>query len=79
MFKAFNFGFNEIENDRCNINTTRSRNGYEYATYKMCLSMIIVMWNKQHLSNIWSWIHEKVKQHWDWVEKSVAYKKSVYL
>ena len=24
---------------------------------------------KQHLSNIWSSIHEKVKQHWDWVEK----------
>ena len=24
---------------------------------------------KQHLSNIWSSIHEKVKQHWGWVEK----------
>ena len=24
---------------------------------------------KQHLSNIWSSIYEKVKQHWDWVEK----------
>ena len=23
-------------------------------------------------------IYEKVKQHWGWVEKSVAYKKSVY-
>ena len=34
---------------------------------------------KQHLSNIWSSIHEKVKQHWAWVEKSVAYKKSLYL
>ena len=30
---------------------------------------------KQHLRNIWSSIHEKVKQHWDWVEKSVTYKK----
>ena len=29
---------------------------------------------KQHLSVIWSSIHEKVKQHWGWVEKSVAYK-----
>ena len=27
---------------------------------------------KQHLSNIWSSIHEKVQQHW--VEKSVIYK-----
>ena len=30
---------------------------------------------KQHLSNIWSSVHEKVKQHWELVEKSVAYKK----
>ena len=30
---------------------------------------------KQHLSNIWRSIYEKVKQHWGWVEKSVAYKK----
>ena len=34
---------------------------------------------KQHLSNIWSQIHEKIKQHWGWVEKSVAYKKSVHM
>ena len=33
---------------------------------------------KQYLSNIWSSIHEKVKQHWCWVEKNVAYKESVY-
>ena len=24
---------------------------------------------KQHLSNIWISIQEKVKQHWDWLEK----------
>ena len=30
---------------------------------------------KQRLSNIWSWTHEKVKQHWDWVKKTIAYKK----
>ena len=30
---------------------------------------------KQHLSNIWSWIHEEVKQHWGWVEKRVAFTK----
>ena len=29
-------------------------------------------------SNILSSIEQKVKQHWGWVEKSVAYKKSVY-
>ena len=33
---------------------------------------------KQHLSNIWSSIHEKDKQHQGWVDlkKSVAYKKA---
>ena len=31
---------------------------------------------KQHLSNIWSSIHEKVKQYRGWIEKSVAYKKT---
>ena len=33
-----------------------------------CLSIIMVICIKQHLSNIWSSIHEKVKQHWGWVE-----------
>ena len=31
---------------------------------------------KQYLSNIWSSVHEKGKQRWGWVEKSIAYKKS---
>ena len=35
--------------------------------------MIILVCLKQHLSNIWNSIQEKVKQHWDWVEKSTAY------
>ena len=30
---------------------------------------MMIMCTKQHLSNIWNSIHEKVKQHWDWVEK----------
>ena len=33
---------------------------------------------KQHLSNNWSSIYEQVRQHWDWVDKSVVSKKSVY-
>ena len=40
----------------------------------MCLSMTIVKCIKQHQSKTWSSFHDKVKQHWDWVEKSVAYK-----
>ena len=51
------------------INRTRPRHGYEYAKYKTCLSMIIVVRNKQHVGNIWSWINEKVKERWGWEEK----------
>ena len=43
----------------------------------MSFNIMIVIGIKQHLSNIWSWIYEKVKQHWGWLEKSIAYKKSV--
>ena len=31
--------------------------------------MMVICIN-QHLSNIWSSIHEKVKQRWGWVEKT---------
>ena len=37
---------------RYTINRTRRRHGYEYAKYEMCLSMKMVMCNKQHLNNI---------------------------
>ena len=40
----------------------------KYTKYKKCHSKIFAC-SKQHLSNIWGSIHEKVKQHWD-----VAYK-----
>ena len=42
----------------------------------MCLGVMMVVSMKQHLSNIWSSIHEEVKQHWNWVNKMVAYKKA---
>ena len=62
-----------------NINRPRSRYEHNYTKYKMYLSIMMITCIKQHLSNIWSSILEKVKQHWGWVEKkSVAYKKSVY-
>ena len=38
------------------------------------LSMLTLKCIKQHISNIWSSTHEKPKR-WDWVVKSVAYKK----
>ena len=59
---------------KCDINRPRSRHRHKYSKYKKCL--IMIMLTCIHLSNIWSSIHEKVKQHWGWVEKSVAYKKA---
>ena len=55
----------------------KSRHGHKYSKYKKCLNMMMLLCIKQHLRNIWSSIHEKVKQHWDWVDKkSIAYKKA---
>ena len=54
---------------RYDINWPWTRHGHKYTKYKMCLSIMMVVCIKQHLSNIWSSIHDKVKQHWGWVEK----------
>ena len=54
---------------RYDINRPRSRNEHKYNGYKKCLIIIMLLCTKQHLSNIWSSIHEKVKQHWGWVQK----------
>ena len=42
---------------------------------------MMLICDKQSLSNIWTSIHEKVEQHWGWVELkiSVAYKKACIL
>ena len=37
---------------RYKINRTRRRYGHMYTKYRMCLSMMMIMCNKQHLSNI---------------------------
>ena len=55
----------------------RLSHGHKYTRYKKCLSMVVLIHIKQHLSNIESSIHEKVKQRWGWVEENVAYIKSV--
>ena len=54
-------------------NRTVIKHGHKYAKHKMCFHMVMVMCKKQHLSNIWSYIHEKAKQQWGWVEESLAY------
>ena len=38
----------------------RPRYGHKHTKYKMCLSMMMGICIKQHLSNIWSSIHEKI-------------------
>ena len=60
----------------CDLNWSRTRPGQRYTKYKMLLSIMIVICIKKHPSNIWSSVHENVKQHWDWVKKRVAYKKA---
>ena len=59
---------------RYDINRPMPRPGHKYTKYEMCLSKIMVICIKQHLSNIWSSIYEKVKQ-----QKKCSYKKSVYI
>ena len=58
---------------RYDIIRARPRHGYKYTKYTTCLSMMMVMCNKQHLSNIWSWIYGNVKQRWGWVEKNALH------
>ena len=54
---------------RYDINRFRSSHEHKYSKYKSCLTMTMFICIKQHLGNIWNSVHEKVKQHWDWVEK----------
>ena len=60
---------------RYDINRPKS----SYSKCKRSLSMMLLIYIKQQLSNISGSIHEKVKQHWGWVERSVAYIKKACL
>ena len=51
------------------MNRSRIWHGYKYTKYQTYFRIMMVMYIKQYLSNIWTSIHEKVKQHWGWVEK----------
>ena len=64
---------------RFDMNRPRPRYRHKYTKYKFFLSMMMFICIRQHLSNIWSSFHEKVKQLWDWIEKSVGYKKNCVL
>ena len=55
---------------RYDINRPRPRNRHKFTKYKMYISiMMVVIGIKQLLRNIWSSVHEKVKQQWAWVVK----------
>ena len=63
---------------RYDIDRPKCWHGHKYSKYKKRLSMVMLMCIKQHLSNIWSSIYEKVKQHWGFIEKkALLIKKSV--
>ena len=61
------------------MNRPRPRHGHEYTKYKMFFNIMILECIKQHLSNVWSSIHEKFTNTEVELKKSVAYKKSVYI
>ena len=56
------------------INRPRLRHGHEYTKCKMYLSIIMVICIKQHLSKIWSSVHEKVSNTEAELKKNVAYR-----
>ena len=64
---------------RYDINRPRSRHGQKYSKYKKYLSIMMLICIKQRVSNIWSSVHEKVMQHWDWFKKALPIKKCVML
>ena len=58
---------------RCDIYRPWLWYGHKYSEYKTCLSLIMLTFIKQHLSNIWSSTHEKVSSTEAEFKKSVAY------
>ena len=64
-----------INHDRYDLNRPWSRR--KCSKNKKCLSKMMLLCIKQHLSNIWSSIYEKVKQHQ--LKKALLIRKSVYL
>ena len=65
---------------RYDKSSPKSRHGHKYSKYKKCLCMMVLIRIKQHLSNTWSSIHEKFKQHWRLIEKRLKMiKKSMYI
>ena len=64
---------------RYDLNRPRSRHEHAYSKYKNCLSMMMLLCIKQHLGNMWSSIHQKVKQHWGCWKKALLIKTACIL
>ena len=54
---------NRLHRYDININRRRSRYEPKYSKYITYPTMMILIFIKQHLSNIWNSIHDKVKKH----------------
>ena len=47
------------------INRPTSRHGFTYINkHEKCLSMMMLICIKQHPTNTWGSVYEKVKEHW---------------
>ena len=57
---------------RYDVNRLRPRHGHRYNERKICLSMMIIC-IKQHLSNIWSLIHKKIKGYLRYKTKTITF------
>ena len=66
----------KIKNRSLRYDTNRPRFRHEpnYSKYKKCLSMMMVMYIKQYLSNMWCLIHEKLSN----TKAELKNEKSVY-
>ena len=69
----------KIENrsHRYDINRPKSTHGHKYSKYKRCLSMMMLLCIKQHLSNFEADFTKKLSNTKAELRKSVAYKRSV--
>ena len=59
---------------RYDANRPRFRHEPNYSKYKKCLSVMMVMYIKQYLSNMWSLIHEELSN----AKAELKNEKSVY-
>ena len=71
---SWDYTINHNENDeeqiiRYDINLPRSSHQQKYSKYKKCHSKMMLICIKQQLSNIWSSIYEKVREHGCLVKK----------